>query len=98
MPVQFYATECTVSDINTPTLQFAVIENGCLSQVVVTERLSEIYAGDLLKFSFKSFTFTRGEGSFNLRLSCTIRFCLKDDITTGECGYDPTGCTAGYVP
>ena len=98
MPVQFYATECTVSDPNTPSLTFAVIQNGCLSEVVVTDRISGVYAQDILKFSYKSFTFTHGLGSFNLLLSCNIGFCLKDDITKGDCGYDPTACKAGYAP
>jgi len=107
MPVRFYPEKCTVTDENTNS--FDIIKNGCISNLILMERhkpfpfwdYSHRYAIDILQFSYKSFSFIANQGTFNLKLTCDIKFCLESELglaadgTGGTCGI-PETCPSEY--
>ena len=99
MPVVFYAIDCKVNEKSTPSTNYKIIDGGCRSDLTqVTLESASAYVTKNLHYSYKSFSFSNTVGVVDLQLSCNIGFCLKDDITKGDCGYDTSACKTGYAP
>lgn len=96
MPVVFYATDCTVTNAAGDTT-FDIIKSGCKSDLVQATRHAGPYVSDKLQTSYKSFAFLKSAGSFELKLSCNVAFCLSADQTAGTCGFDATSCPTTYT-
>lgn len=107
MPVRFYIDVCTVSSSD-GLKSFDILLDGCISDLVQTKRhlsvpanYHSLYAVDHLRFSYKSFSFVRTTGSYNMQLSCNVGFCLKSDLPNvngigGTCGVDTSNCPSDY--
>lgn len=96
-PVVFYASSCELVNSD-KTKSLLLIDKGCTSDLVYVTRLGDAYSSNTLHFSYKSFTFTSYAGTFDLSLSCTINFCLRDELSTKACGFDAGSCPSGFTP
>lgn len=104
-PVIFYATDCTVVNAD-DTKTYAIIKDACISDLVQAKRfpspttMHTPYNSDKLQFSYKSFAFDQTAGSFNLKMSCKVNFCLTSTLPSsvngvgGTCGV--LTCPADY--
>ena len=87
-PVQFYISECVVSDNDGNT--FTVVDDGCGDDLVNAELVADGYSQDKIQYRYNSFSFTDEQTVAEQMVTCTISFCLQADIESGACGYD--GC------
>lgn len=96
-PVVFYLPNCKIYNAER-TETFQLIKNGCLSQMVQVKRHSKSYVSDMLKMSFKSFSFSRTPNDYSMNMDCEVHFCLKVDQVADKCGFDPSECAELYSP
>ena len=89
-PVQYYISECIVSDDEGH--QFNVINAGCGATVLDTTLLSTAYSQTVIQYKYNSFSFVEEQTVNHQTVTCHIGFCLQADIDSGACGFDPTSC------
>lgn len=89
-PVEFYVSDCVVSDNDGN--EYKVIDAGCGDKVVDTTLMSgeEGYSKSQapIQYEYNSFSFTDEQTTAQQTVTCTIKFCLQEDIASGDCGFD----------
>lgn len=98
-PVRFYANKCKVVD-NRLGKEYHIIKDGCGSILANTQVYSnDVFQKSDINFSFRSFSFSQGDTTYNLQLVCSIFYCLVDEdglVNQEDCGYNPDNCPNGY--
>lgn len=91
-PVRFYADKCTVTDVMHGK-SFDIIQNGCGTTLTKTKLVSNSYYQPMvLRFSYQSFAFETEPATYQMKISCSLKFCLSKDIEAATCGFDQTAC------
>ena len=96
-PVVFYLPNCQIFNED-KSKSFAIVQNGCVSDLGQIKRHSDPYASEMIKMSFKSFSFSRQPADYQLNIDCRVNFCLKTDQLKGDCGFDAENCSRYYSP
>ena len=98
-PIEFYTDSCKVSD-DVSKMSFNIIKYGCGASIIDAQLLSTgAYQSQNIRWGFRSFQFSNNPAA-DMRIDCTIQFCLKSERNQGTCGFDPISkvCPDGYSP
>ena len=89
-PVEFYVSECMVSDNDDH--QYKVIDAGCGAKATDTTLMSGVEGyselQNSIQYKYNSFSFTEEQTTSQQTVTCIIKFCLQEDIDSGDCGFD----------
>jgi len=93
--LNWYISDCTVSNPDNSDQSVKIIENQCFADVVDTKKSSAtMLSSENFRFTFRSFSFN-DNGNGKQKISCDVVFCLKETECANET--DPADSICNYA-